>query len=61
MTRKDYIKIAEILSEARGRRDLGRMESLLLVTSRLANMLEEDNSNFNRQKFLVASMAKDEA
>ena len=51
MTRKDYIAISDVLNLFRNAIDRGIMEDLV---SEFADMLQEDNSNFNRKRFAEA-------
>jgi len=50
MTRKDYIKIAKIISEAWVYSQHFRAS----IANDFADMLEADNPNFDREKFLTA-------
>lgn len=61
MTRKDYIKIAEALKRARKvfySNDAGERKAMEYGTTEcvlnIAEVLQADNPNFNRSKFLVA-------
>lgn len=56
MHKTDYEKIAKVLSEARARRDLSRVTSLLFVTDELAKVFEDDNPLFSRHEFVTACM-----
>ena len=51
MTRKDYIKIASIISRARICKDT--LDSNELISD-LCVVLKQDNSLFDRQKFIEA-------
>ena len=57
MTKKDYIKIAAILKSKRMRRTLSGEERQLmdLLTRDFADMLQEDNPRFDRERFLEAT------
>lgn len=59
MTRKDYIALANAINKARARivtDNAGKVEAMLfgsrLTTWEIANVLQEDNPAFDRQKFL---------
>lgn len=56
MTKKDYIKLAKCIKNARGA-TLGNEDELngiRLVIRQLVQVLHEDNSNFNEDTFLEA-------
>lgn len=65
MTKKDYIAIAQVLRDA-GDRPLvphykepeTRADVLLDVALMLADVLEQDNSKFSRERFLTACNCK---
>jgi hypothetical protein len=60
MTKKDYIKLAETLkyckpskiAKPKGFKD--RLEAWEGITEQIALTLQEDNSQFNKNKFLTA-------
>ena len=54
MTRKDYIKIAELISNIADTKTMAIEGGTLVV--KLATIFKEDNSNFNRDKFFEACM-----
>jgi len=54
MTRKDYIKIAELISDLADTKTMAIEGGTLVV--KLATIFKEDNSNFNRDKFFDACM-----
>ena len=54
MTRKDYIKIAELISDIADTKTMAIEGGTLVV--KLATIFKEDNSNFNRDKFFDACM-----
>lgn len=54
MTRKDYIKIAEAVNLAWKANDKAPADVLHYVVSELCVVLQQDNSNFNRQRFIEA-------
>ena len=49
MTRKDYIEIGEILRETRPMTPSDKWEALV---QRFSDMFEDDNPNFDRERFL---------
>ena len=51
MTRKDYIKIAEVLRETKAARDK------LVLTAEFSIMLKYDNERFDQRKFYNAVFA----
>ena len=54
MTRKDYIKIAELISDIADTKTMAIEGGTLVV--KLATIFQEDNPNFNRDKFFEACM-----
>ena len=54
MTRKDYIKIAELISDIADTKTMAIEGGTLVV--KLATIFQEDNPNFNRDKFFDACM-----
>ena len=54
MTRKDYIKIAELISDLADTKTMAIEGGTLVV--KLATIFKEDNPNFNRTKFFDACM-----
>lgn len=50
MTRKDYVKIAKVISTAW----VASQDFRDSIANDFADMLEKDNPNFNRDKFLKA-------
>jgi HKD family nuclease len=50
MTRKDYIKIAKVISTAW----VASQDFRESIANDFADMLEKDNPNFDREKFLTA-------
>ena len=58
MTKKDYIKIAELLNNLR--QPFGTTEDELLDTAayNFADMLADDNPRFDRARFLAAAGVK---
>ena len=50
MTRKDYVKTAEILKSAID----GKFETEIELLEAFAEMFEADNPNFDRKRFLTA-------
>ena len=51
MTRKDYVKIAEVIATAW----MDSQDTRESLASDFADMLEADNPNFNRDRFLKAA------
>ena len=51
MSRKDYKKVAEIISALRNDDRVMASEVLSKIQGELANMFKSDNPNFNYQKF----------
>ena len=51
MTRRDYIKIAQCISDVRNQVS---HKQLYIVADELAHMLKQDNQGFNRAKFMEA-------
>jgi hypothetical protein len=49
MTQKDYIRFAAML---KGKRSKANMETIHMIASATADIFEQDNSRFNRAKFL---------
>ena len=54
MTRKDYRKIAELISDLADTKTMAIEGGTLVV--KLATIFQEDNPNFNRVKFFDACM-----
>ena len=54
MTRKDYIKIAELISDIADTKTMAIEGGTLVV--KLATIFQEDNPNFNRDRFFNACM-----
>lgn len=54
MTRKDYIKFAKLISDIADNETMAIDGGTLVV--KLAHLFEEDNSNFDRNKFFDACM-----
>lgn len=53
MTKKDYIKFAEILKRHTGSEGVGEYdEAVNAITSDLINLFEKDNPRFDRQRFI---------
>jgi hypothetical protein len=53
MTRKDYIKIADVLKTADNNRDYYNMEDVFnMLLEDMSSMLLADNPNFNKTKFI---------
>jgi hypothetical protein len=55
MTRKDYVMIAQVISESQG---LTRSDIIDTVAERLADALAIDNPRFDRARFLAACGVK---
>ena len=51
MTKKDYIKLAEVFSK----HNLLYHYAITALFLDIVRMLEEDNPNFNAEKFMIAS------
>ena len=56
MTKKDYIKIAKCLKDARAATmgNASELQGIKFVTSNIVDMLLDDNSNFDVDRFLQA-------
>ena len=55
MTKKDYIKLAEVMKDSKPHADNFIENALwLLIIGKLANMLKADNANFKPKKFMLA-------
>ena len=54
MTRKDYVKFAELISVVSDTKTMAIDGGTLVV--KLAHLFEEDNPNFDRNKFFDACM-----
>jgi len=53
MTRKDYIKIANVLKTANNNRDYYDMEDVFhILIDDMCNVLKADNSRFDKNKFI---------
>lgn len=53
MTKKDYIKIAEVLKRHTGSEGVGEYDNAVrAITSDLMIMLKNDNPLFNEEKFI---------
>ena len=53
MTRKDYVKVSELVSKALKSR-LGKQFTLELLALELSEYFQSDNPNFDEAKFLKA-------
>ena len=54
MTRKDYIKFAEVISDIADTKTMAIDGGTLVI--KLATIFKEDNPNFNKDKFFDACM-----
>jgi len=54
MSKKDYIRVAGILSKLEGDLPIMSQEIIFTAILEFANMFEEDNPNFDREKFVDA-------
>ena len=57
MTRKDFILIAEVLSEVQAFSNVDR-DTMEFVAERMADRLATTNSSFKRERFLAACGVK---
>lgn len=58
MTRKDYVKLAAALKEARasaGAAGAAQMQGVVIATILIADELAADNGRFDRDRFYVAA------
>ena len=61
MSKKHYIKIAEVLNHAYEHNQTCETRYVIKnITFALAEFFEEDNKNFDTSKFVVASLGDDE-
>jgi hypothetical protein len=58
-SKKDYIVIADIVSDARAKHKLSGAARLIEVTARLADYFASENPNFDRNKFMLACLPAD--
>ena len=54
MTKKDFIKFAEMLKLCQPDDEEGRISLWNFITGATADIFAEDNANFNRERFLDA-------
>jgi len=54
MTKKDYIKIADILKQFKEAKDNGVRDEVLFLVDEFSYWLEDNNPNFNEKKFREA-------
>ncbi len=52
MTKKDYIKFARLFSEYNQNRINGKASTFLEVIESICDIFQEDNSNFDRARFI---------
>ncbi len=55
MNRKDYIKIAELLYQAHEDFSREEQDGIEIIARRFADMLRDDNENFDRERFMLAT------
>lgn len=58
MTKKDYIAIAAVLAEAKGKHPRSGERTRDEIVRGLADMLARDNMHFDRNRFYIAAGVK---
>lgn len=57
MSRKDYVAIAAAIREAVRFTEVDPDDVVVMqITQNIANVLEDENPNFNRERFLAAAL-----